>query len=71
VLTYRVRLDVPRELILFVSRLLARRRREIGTRKNARCLGRSSGWRESVRELPPLSAWVAPRALLVERFTIS
>ena len=38
-ITYRVRLDVPRELILFVSRLLARHRREIGTRKNARCLG--------------------------------
>ena len=38
-ITYRVRLDVPGELVLFVSRLLARRRREIGTRKNARCLG--------------------------------
>jgi hypothetical protein len=30
-ITYRVRLDVPRELILFVSRLPARRRKEIGT----------------------------------------
>ena len=39
-ITYRVRLDVPKDLVLFVSRLLARRRREIGTRKNARCLGR-------------------------------
>ena len=38
-ITYRVRLDVPRELILFVSRLLARHRKEIGTRKNTRCLG--------------------------------
>ena len=38
-ITYRVRLDVPRDLVLFVSRLLARHRREIGTRKNARCLG--------------------------------
>ena len=38
-LTYRVRLDVPRELVLFVARLLARHRREIGTRKNTRCLG--------------------------------
>jgi len=39
VITYRVRLDVPRELVLFVSRLLARHRKEIGTRKNTRCLG--------------------------------
>ena len=38
-ITYRVRLDVPRDLVLFVSRLLARHRREIGTRKNTRCLG--------------------------------
>jgi hypothetical protein len=38
-ITYRVRLDVPRELILFVSRLLAAHRRAIGTRKNTRCLG--------------------------------
>ena len=38
-LTYRVRLDVPRELIWFVSRLLARHRREIGTRNGTRCLG--------------------------------
>jgi len=38
-ITYRVRLDVPRELILFVSRLLARHRMEIGTRKGTRCLG--------------------------------
>lgn len=38
-ITYRVRLDVPRDLVLFVSRLLARHRKEIGTRKGARCLG--------------------------------
>ena len=38
-ITYRVRLDVPRELVLFVSRLLARHRREIGTRKGTRSLG--------------------------------
>jgi hypothetical protein len=38
-ITYRVRLDVPRELVLFVSRLLARRRKETGTRKNTRSLG--------------------------------
>jgi len=38
-ITYRVRLDVPRELVLFVSRLLARHRREPGTRKNTRSLG--------------------------------
>ena len=31
--SYAVTLDVPRELILFVSGLLAARRREIGTRK--------------------------------------
>lgn len=37
-ITYRVRLDVPRELILFVSRLLAAHRKEIGTRKNTRSL---------------------------------
>ncbi len=38
-LTYRVRLDVSRELILFVSRLLARHQKEIGTRKGTRSLG--------------------------------
>jgi hypothetical protein len=39
VVSYRVMLDVPRELILFVSGLLAERRREIGTRKGTRKLG--------------------------------
>jgi hypothetical protein len=38
-ITYRVRLDVPRELVLFVSRLLARHRKAAGTRKGTRCLG--------------------------------
>ena len=37
--SYRVMLDVPRELIWFVSGLLAARRREIGTRKGTRRLG--------------------------------
>ncbi len=37
--SYRVTLDVPRELILFVSGLLAARRRQIGTRKGTRRLG--------------------------------
>jgi DDE superfamily endonuclease len=36
---YRVRLDVPRELVLFVSGLLAGHRREIGTRRGTRKLG--------------------------------
>jgi hypothetical protein len=39
VVSYRVMLDVPRELVLFVSGLLADRRREIGTRKGTRKLG--------------------------------
>ena len=38
-ITYRVRLDVPGELVLFVSRLPARHRGETGTRKNTRSLG--------------------------------
>jgi hypothetical protein len=33
VVSYAVMLDVPRDLILFVSRLLAGHRRQIGTRK--------------------------------------
>ena len=37
--SYRVMLDVPEDLIWFVSRLLAARRREIGTRKGTRRLG--------------------------------
>ena len=38
-IAYRVRLDVPKDLVLFVSRLLARHRGEVGTRNGARCLG--------------------------------
>ena len=40
-ITYRVRLDVPRDLVLFVSRLLARHRRGeiLKICKNTRCLG--------------------------------
>ena len=38
VLSYRVTLDVPLKLALFVSRLLAEHRREIGTRDGARAL---------------------------------
>ncbi|MGH3274174.1 MAG: hypothetical protein ACRDNZ_07590 [Streptosporangiaceae bacterium] len=37
--SYRVTLDVPRELILFVSALLSARRDSIGTRKKTRKLG--------------------------------
>ena len=37
--SYAVMLDVLRELIWFVSRLLAARRRQIGTRKGTRRLG--------------------------------
>jgi hypothetical protein len=39
VVSYRCMLDVPRDLIWFLSGLLAARRREIGTRKGARKLG--------------------------------
>jgi DDE superfamily endonuclease len=39
VLSYRVRLDVPGDLVLFVSGLLAARRHEAGTRKGTRKLG--------------------------------
>jgi hypothetical protein len=39
VLSYRVMLDVPGDLIWFVSGLLAARRRSIGTRKKTRKLG--------------------------------
>jgi len=38
VVSYAVMLDVPRELIWFVSGLLAARRRQIGTRKGTRRL---------------------------------
>ena len=38
-ITYRVMLDVPAGLVLFVSRLLARHREDLGTRKGTRKLG--------------------------------
>ena len=38
-MSYRVRVDVPVALILFVSGLLAARRRSVGTRKGTRRLG--------------------------------
>jgi hypothetical protein len=38
VIAYRLMPDVPRELVLFVSGLLATRRRQIGTRKGTRRL---------------------------------
>ena len=38
-ISYRVRLDVPVTLVLFVSGLLAAHRRSIGTRKSTRRLG--------------------------------
>ena len=37
-LSYRVTLDLPPQLALFVSRLLAEHRREIGTRDGTRAL---------------------------------
>src|SRR5262249_44416846 len=63
-ITYRVRLDVPRELVLFVSRLLARRRKEIGTRKGTRSLGcyRQAlfglAWYRDKADIPRLGAGV-------------
>jgi hypothetical protein len=59
-ITYRVRLDVPGDLILFVSRLLARHRKEIGTRRGTRCLGcyRQAlfflGWYRDKTDIPRL-----------------
>ena len=44
VVSYAVMLDVPREPIWFVSRLLAARRRQIGTRKGTRRLVLQSGF---------------------------
>ena len=44
-LSYRVTLDVPFQLVLFVSRLLAERRREIGTRNGTRAL---TCWKQAV-----------------------
>jgi DDE superfamily endonuclease len=54
VLSYRVTLDVPLQLALFVSRLLADHRREIGTRAGTRAL---TCWKQAVFAL----AWFRDR----------
>jgi hypothetical protein len=54
VLSYRVTLDVPLQLVLFVSRLLAERRGEIGTRRGTRAL---TCWKQAVFVL----AWFRDR----------
>jgi hypothetical protein len=54
VLSYRVILDVPLPLVLFVSRLLGEHRREIGTRDGTRAL---SCWKQAVFAL----AWFRDR----------
>ena len=53
-LSYRVTLDVPFQLALFVSRLLADHRREIGTRDGTRAL---TCWKQAVFAL----AWFRDR----------
>ena len=53
-LSYRVTLDVPVQLVLFVSGLLAERRREIGTRPGTRAL---TCWKQAVFGL----AWFRDR----------
>jgi hypothetical protein len=54
VLSYRVTLDVPLPLVLFVSELLARHRREIGTRTGTRAL---TCWKQALFVL----AWFRDR----------
>jgi hypothetical protein len=54
VLSYRVTLDVPLPLVLFVSGLLAAHRRELGTRDGTRAL---SCWKQAVFTL----AWFRDR----------
>jgi hypothetical protein len=54
VLSYRVTLDVPFQLVLFVSRLLAEHRRELGTRDGTRAL---TCWKQAVFTL----AWFRDR----------
>ena len=56
-LSYRVMLDVPVQLALFVARLLAAHRREIGTRRDTRAL---STWRQAVFAL----AWFRDRPVV-------
>ena len=53
-LSYRVVLDVPVQLVSFVARLLAAHRREIGTRHGTRVLG---SWNQAVFAL----AWFRDR----------
>ena len=53
-LSYRVTLDVPVQLVLFVSGLLAERRREVGTRRGTRAL---TCWMQAVFVL----AWFRDR----------
>ena len=53
-LSYRVTLDVPFQLVLFVSRRLAEHRREIGTRDGTRAL---TCWKQAVFVL----AWFRDR----------
>ena len=53
-LSYRVTLDVPFQLAVFVSRLLAEHRREIGTRNGTRAL---TCWKQAVFTL----AWFRDR----------
>lgn len=53
-LSYRVMLDVPGELVLYVARLLLARRREIGTPRGSRAL---SCWQQAVFTL----AWFRDR----------
>ena len=53
-LSYRVTLDVPFQLAVFVSRLLAGHRRELGTRDGTRAL---TCWKQAVFAL----AWFRDR----------
>jgi hypothetical protein len=54
VLSYRVTLDVPLQLAVFVSRLLAGHRRELGTRNGTRAL---TCWKQAAFAL----AWFRDR----------
>jgi hypothetical protein len=54
VVSYRVALDVPRELVTYLSDLLAGHRRELGTRRGTRAL---TCWKQAVFAL----AWFRDR----------
>ena len=60
-LSYRVILNVPLPLVLFVSKLLADHRREIGTRDGTRAL---TCWKQAVFTL----AWFRDRVSLLGRW---